>query len=164
MSRSAHSSSKRSGSTIEDLVINRHQLQFVPDRDASWHDAVTTASITTSEAVPITDVCVIAPETPVEIKGAQGLRSNGDRQTAGHFFVHRRSHERLVDADGVYWLVVYKPRGSSTDVCGQVVVPADRVDDLLEDRWYQAPPHRSEGEVAQLSWPHVLDREEVLDA
>jgi hypothetical protein len=161
-SQFAHASSKASGSTIEALVINRERLEFVADTEATWHDATVLEAITPRTDLRFIDCCVLSPRVCVEIKGTQGLRSNGSRQSPGSWLFQRRAHEQLVAAAGVYWFVVYAPRGSSTDVHAQVVVPATVMDTLLEDQWYEAPPSRSEGEIAQLSWLSLLDREVVL--
>jgi hypothetical protein len=67
----------------------------------------------------------------------------------------------LLEASGVYLLVVYTP--NRHDHLARIVVPASILDEHLRGRWYDVAGNRSEEEVAQLAWPHVLDREVVLE-
>jgi len=162
-SERAHASPKHSGDTIEHLVVNRNPLRHVSDRDASWHDAATVDVIAPSRRLRMGGVCLLEADTPVEIKAAQGLVSNGDHNVPGRWMVKRDAHERLLAADGAYWLVVYKPAGRDTDLLGQIVISASLLDEHLDGRWFDGPAHRSEDEIAKLGWPHLLDRAEGLE-
>lgn len=152
---------KRAGTSVEDRIINREDaLAWVSDREQTAWDAKTTGVIDWRDGVPLGGVCVVEAGTPVEIKGCLPERSNGDRSTAGHWYVKRETHETLADAGGVYWLTVYAPQ-PETPILAELVVPAATVGDVLAGRWYDSG--RREGEVAQLTWTTLIGREAVED-
>ncbi len=154
---SALESSKASGDALEaELVQTIDALEYVGDRTATWHDARTTALLEPNQSLLFYGVVVVEPETPVEIKGCQIETSNGDRTTRGRFYVKRDAHEQLLEAAGMYLLVVYIPRPGLPQVA-RAIVPATIVDGLLTGRWYEVGGSRSESEVAKLAWSHVID-------
>ncbi|ELY99899.1 hypothetical protein C482_09023 [Natrialba chahannaoensis JCM 10990] len=154
---SALESSKASGDALEaELVQTINALEYVGDRTATWHDARTTALLEPAHSLPFYGVVVVEPETPVEIKGCQIETSNGDSTTRGRFYVKRDAHEQLLEAAGMYLLVVYTPRPGLPQVA-RAIVPATIVDELLTGRWYEVGGSRSESEVAKLAWSHVID-------
>lgn len=164
MSRSSLRSSKARGSSVEAAVIDASPaLEPVGDSEATWYDAVTTATIDPDPDRPLLGTPLIETGTPVEIKGACVFRSNGDRDSPGHWFVKRAAHEQLLEASGAYLLTVYAPR-PETPILRSVGIPASLLDEHLADRWYEVSADRSESEVAQLSWPVVIDRERVPGA
>ncbi|ELY52787.1 hypothetical protein [Natronolimnohabitans innermongolicus] len=155
--RSALESPKASGDALEaEIVQTVDALEIVSDRVATWHDARTTAVLEASRSLPFYGIVLVEPETPVEIKGCQIETSNGDRSTRGRFYVKRAAHEQLLEAGGMYLLVVYLPRPRLPQVA-RAIVPATLVDELLAGRWYEVGGSRSEQEVAKLSWSHVID-------
>ncbi|SIS14537.1 hypothetical protein [Natronorubrum thiooxidans] len=154
---SALESSKASGDALEaEIVQTVDALEYVGDRTATWHDAKTTAVLEASQSLPFYGIVLVEPETPIEIKGCQIETSNGDRSTRGRFYVKRRAHDQLLEAAGMYLLVVYLPRPGLPQVA-RAIVPATIVDELLVGRWYDVGGSRSEQEVAKLAWSHVID-------
>ncbi|SDC05652.1 hypothetical protein [Natrinema hispanicum] len=150
-------SSKASGDALEaEIVQVIDALEYVSDRTATWHDARTTAVLEASRSLPFYGIVLVEPDVPVEIKGCQIETSNGDRSTRGRFYVKRAAHDRLLEVGGVYLFVVYLPRPGLPQVA-RAIVPATLVDELLAGRWYEVSGSRSEQEVAQLAWSHVID-------
>ncbi|WP_137289514.1 hypothetical protein [Natronorubrum halophilum] len=155
--RSALESSKASGDALEaEIVQVIDALEYVSDHTATWHDAKTSTLLEASRSLPFYGIVLVEPETPIEIKGCQIETSNGDRSTRGRFYVKRAAHEQLLEAAGMYLLVVYLPRPGLPQVA-RAIVPATLVDELLADRWYDVGGSRSEQEVAKLAWSHVID-------
>ncbi|WP_440769911.1 hypothetical protein [Natronorubrum sp. DTA28] len=150
-------SSKASGDFLEaEIVQVIDGLEYVGDRTATWHDARTTAVLEASRSLPFYGIVLVEPDTPIEIKGCQIETSNGSRSTRGRFYVKRSAHEQLLEAGGMYLLVVYLPRPGLPQVA-RAIVPATLVDELLSGRWYDVGGSRSEQEVAKLAWSHVID-------
>lgn len=150
-------SSKASGDALEAEIVQAvDALEYVGDRTATWHDARTTAVLEASQSLPFYGVVLVEPDVPVEIKGCQIETSNGDRSTRGRFYVKRAAHDQLLEAGGMYLFVVYLPRPGLPQVA-RAIVPATLVDSLLAGRWYEVGGSRSEQEVAQLAWSHVID-------
>ena len=157
-------SAKAAGSRVEADVIDRFDaLRYVPESEATWHDAETVALLAPERAdrLRFGGIVVVEPGTPIEVKGSQVETSNGDGSTAGRWHVKKSAHQSLLDASGVYLLVVYTP--NRYNHLARIVVPASILDEHLRGRWYEVAGDRSEEEVAQLAWPHVLDRAVVLD-
>ncbi|WP_436343756.1 hypothetical protein [Natronorubrum sp. FCH18a] len=150
-------SPKASGDALEaEIVQVIDALEYVGDRTATWHDARTTAVLEASRSLPFYGIVLVEPETPVEIKGCQIETSNGSRSTRGRFYVKRNAHDQLLEAGGMYLLVVYLPRPGLPQVA-RAIVPATIVDELLSGRWYDVGGSRSEQEVAKLAWSHVIN-------
>ena len=148
---------KRTGSSVESVVVDGNpELESVPDTVAHWHDARTTDLLVPDDDRPFGGVCLVESETPVEIKGTIPTQSNGERDTAGRWFVKRASHERLLKECGVYCLCVYAP-SPSTPILAERIVPASIIDELLAESWYD----NGRREVAKLTWTTLIDREEV---
>ncbi|MEY7849551.1 hypothetical protein AB7C87_10190 [Natrarchaeobius sp. A-rgal3] len=154
---SALESSKASGDALEaHLIQSIEELEYVGDRTATWHDARTTTLLEPTTSLPFFGIVLVEPDIPIEIKGCQIETSNGNRSTRGRFYVKRGAHDRLLEAGGMYLLVVYLPRPGLPQVA-RAIVPATIVDELLSDRWYEVGGKRSENEVAKLAWSHVID-------
>ncbi|WP_121743868.1 hypothetical protein [Natronorubrum halophilum] len=154
---SALESSKASGDALEAVLIQTiDALEYVSDHTATWHDAKTSTLLEASRSLTFFGIVLVEPETPIEIKGCQIETSNGDRTTRGRFYVKRAAHEQLLEAAGMYLLVVYLPRPGLPQVA-RAIVPATLVDELLAGRWYDVGGSRSEQEVAKLAWSHVID-------
>jgi len=151
---------KAVGTSVEADRIQVEPLEFVPDSDAEWHDARTTNCWAPSQECPFLGIAVVESGTAVEIKAASVARSNGACDTPGHWYIKRDAHERLLAAAGVYLLAVYAPR-PSTPVLATAVIPATLLDEHLDGRWYEVDGDRSEDEVVQLSWPALIDAEDV---
>ncbi|TYT61793.1 hypothetical protein [Natrialba swarupiae] len=158
---SALESPKASGDALEAHVIQEvGPLEFVGDRTATWHDARTTTLLEPAQNLPFYGVVIVEPGVPVEIKGCQIRTSNGNGSTRGRIYVKRDAHEQLLEAGGMYLLVVYLPRPGLPQVA-RAIVPATIVDELLVGRWYDVGGERSENEVAKLAWSHVINPETV---
>ncbi|MFP9192996.1 hypothetical protein ACLI4Q_15250 [Natrialbaceae archaeon A-CW1-1] len=150
-------SPKASGDALESYVIQEFEpLEYVGDRTATWHDARTTTLLEPSPTLTFYGVCLVEIDTPVEIKGCQLQTGNGSRPTRGRYYVKRDAHERLLEAAGMYLLVVYLPRPGLPQVA-RAIVPASLIDELLKGRWYAVDSDRSENEVAKLAWSHVIN-------
>jgi len=154
-------SSKKRGDSVESAVIDADPaLEFVGDSVATWHDARTVECLDPSYQRPFLGVPLVESGTAVEIKGACVVRSNGNYDRSGAWYIKREAHQRLLDADGVYLLAVYAPR-PETPILRSVIIPASLLDEHLDDRWYDVDADRSEDEVAQLTWTVLIDRERV---
>jgi len=156
------SSSKHIGTSVQGAVINPDPcLEPVGDDVATWYDARTVRCLSPSYERPFLGIPVVETGTEVEIKGACVVRSNGNYQRAGHWYIKRATHERLLEAGGVYLLAVYAPR-ESTPILRSVVIPASLLDEHLAESWYvDHSCDRPDREVAQLTWTRVIDRERV---
>jgi len=154
-------SSQARGSSVESALIQQEPLEHVPDSEATWHDAVTVACWDPTPDRPFLGTPLVERGTPVDIKGACVVRSNGSsRDRAGQWHVVRRGHERLLNAAGAYLLAVYAPR-PETPILRSVVIPASLLDEHLNGRWYDVGDDRSEDAIAQLTWTVLIDRERV---
>lgn len=141
---------KRTGESVEAAVIDSEPaLDWVPDSQESGWDAVTTDVLTPTLERPFGDICVVEPETPVEIKGCIPTHNHG---RSGQWYIKRETHEPLESERGVYWLVVYAPR-PETPILSQLVVPAATVGDFLEGSWYD----NGRRTVAKLTWTRLID-------
>lgn len=148
---------KRTGSSVESVVIDGEEgLSTVGDREAAWHDAVTTTALTPTDERPFGSICVVETDTPVEIKGCLPEVQNGDGTVSGRWYIKREAHEQLTESSGVYWFTVYAPR-PETPILAQIVVPAAVVNDLLAGSWYD----NGRREVAKLTWTTILRESEV---
>ena len=135
------------------LVDSIGGLGAVPESVATWCDAVAVDAIGPTDELPALGALVFPRGTRVEIKAARQSISNGDREPPGRIYVKRSAHQRLKGHRGVYLVAVYGRDG----VEAARWVPAWSMDRLLRDRWYGTPDERSEGQVAQLQWPHIVD-------
>ncbi|MFC4542008.1 hypothetical protein ACFO5R_08725 [Halosolutus amylolyticus] len=150
-------SPKASGDFLEAEVVQEvAELEYVGDRTATWHDARTSTLLEPRRSLPFFGIVLVEPDVPIEIKGCQIETGNGDRSTHGRFYVKRAAHEQLLEAAGMYLLVVYLPRPGLPQIA-RAIVPATIVDELLAGRWYDVGGERSEEEVAKLAWSHVID-------
>lgn len=164
MSDTSLRSSKARGSSVESALIDPEPLlEPVPDTEATWHDARAVGRIDPDPERPLLGTPLIERDTPIEIKGACVARSNGDRDSPGHWYIKRDAHDQLVDGRGAYLLAVYAPR-PQTPILRSVLIPASLLDEHLRGRWYDVTSDRSETRVAQLSWPVVIDRRHVPGA
>jgi len=156
------SSSKAIGDSVEAAIINRDDgLESVGDSVATWYDARTVDCLDPSYERPFLGIPLVETGTEVEIKGACVVRSNGTRQRPGHWYIKRETHERLLEAAGVYLLAVYAPR-PETPILRSVVIPASLLDEHLSESWYTDHScDRPDLEVAQFTWTRVIDRENV---
>jgi len=159
---SALECSKHIGDSVESAVINRETaLEYVGDSVATWYDARTASVMCPRDERPLLGIPIVERDTPVEIKGACVVRSNGDRDSPGHFYIKKGTHGQLLEAAGAYVLAVYAPR-DQTPVLRSVVIPASLLDTHLEKHWYTSrASDRPDRVVSQLSWPKVIDREHV---
>lgn len=155
-------SSNGIGDSVEGALINPEPgLEPVPDSVASWCDARTVQCLDPSYERPFLGIALVESGTHVEIKGTAVPRSNGTRQSAGHWYIKRAAHEELLEAGGVYLLAVYGLR-DSTPILRSVIIPASLLDEILAGRWYEVDIEgRSEKEVVQLSWTVLIDGEPV---
>lgn len=158
MSQSRLPTAKEAGEDVEHLVIERlDALEPVPDVDCRWHDAETTTLLepAADTRLAFAGINLVGVETPVEIKAAQRRLNSGAR---GRWYIRQRQHERLVEAAGVYVLVVYDPRPPRS-LLAMAVAAATTVDELLPHGWTAVEADRSEVGYRQLTWSNVLDPE-----
>lgn len=154
-------SSRAIVSFVERRVIDADPgLQYVGDSVATWYDARAVDCLEPDPERPFFGTCLVEPGTEIEIKGAAVVRSNGSRERPGHWYIKRAAHERLLEAGAVYALTVYGIR-SSTPLLAAALIPASLLDEHLAGSWYGVDADRSESEVAQLTWTHLFDREDV---
>ncbi|WP_415381452.1 hypothetical protein [Halosimplex sp. TS25] len=154
-------SSKKRGDSVESAVINADPgIEYVGDSEATWHDCRTIQCLSPCYERPFLGIPVIESGTPGEIKSACVVRSNGDYDRSGAWYIKRQAHEKLLEAAGFYILVVYAPR-PETPILRSVIIPASLLDEHLDGRWYDVDADRSENEVAQLTWTVLIDRENV---
>lgn len=157
MNAGASRPAKRIGDEIEQITIDSHDLERVDDASAEWHDARATALLDSSSDLLFASTPLVATGTPIEIKGAIHQASNGGNSTTpGRIYVKKRAHEQLLDAGGMYLVVVYEDVGHVEPIV-EAVVPASIVDEFLRGRWYDVGGGRSEDTVAKLGWPHLID-------
>jgi len=148
--------SKQIGTRIEDVVIAAFdELEAVEDTDADWHDAVTTSVLEPGDGL-LAATTLVERGTPVEIKGASETVSLG---ADGRWYVKERAHTRLVEASGVYLLVVYVD-DEGEDHAVRMLVPASILDEHITT-WIRAPDSRNEGRYAQIRWSRVVDPKHV---
>lgn len=153
------------GDNLEAELIARHDpLESIPDSEVEWMDARTTGLLEPSPRLAFGGICLVESETPVEVKTAKLATSNGPRETTGRWYIKQAAHERLLEARGVYLLAVYDDPDPDSDsgeceLLAELVVPARTVDDALDTRWYDSG--RSEGQVAQLGWTHLIPRSRI---
>jgi len=158
-------SSKAIGGSVESEVIDTDpKLEYVPDSETERYDAITVDCLDPSCERPHLGIPLVESGTEVEIKGACVVRSNGSRQSPGHWYIRRESHEWLLDFAGVYLLAVYAPR-EDTPILRSVIIPASLLDEILAEYWYVSRAcDRPDRTVAQISWTRVIDRERVPGA
>ena len=152
-------SPKHLGDGVEGDVIQRFEaIEHVRDSEATWHDARTTAAMFAGDPDELLwgGICAVETGTPVEIKATLVVRSSGTRQCHGAWVIKRRPHDKLVEAGGVYLLVVYQQRDGREHLA-RMIVPAATVDDVVQDKWYEVSADRSENEMAQLVWTELID-------
>lgn len=157
----AEASSKEIGELIEQAVADRlPDLALVDDGAAEWHDGRVLDDWIPNHRLPMHELVLVRAGTPVEIKAAAFETSNGARNAAGRFFIQRRCHHQLVEADGVYLLVVYDPEAPDP-LLRMGLLAAEELGERIST-WSHVPDvTRSEGRTAKLGWPHVFDRETV---
>lgn len=159
MSRAA---AKEAGTELETTVVDGQDgLEAVPDAEAEWYDARTTVPLPASQQLPLAGLLAVPAETPVEIKAAQ-VRTEGGR-IRGRWYFKRRAHEQLLEAGGVYYLVVYDPAAGDDgerEPVAELVVSAEVVDQAISS-WIDVSGRRSEQQVAKLSWSVLIDPAEV---
>lgn len=141
-------SSKTIGDRLESEVIQLVPgLEWVPDSDDEHVDAVTTEAIWPTEDIHLGGICVIEPDTRVEIKSAAVRLASGQR---GRFYVRQKQHQQLLSDGSVYLFAIYAP--GSYDVLCLAGVPATIVDDRLSS-WRDL----DRGETyTQVSWSSII--------
>lgn len=153
--------SKRQGSDVEELIIQSvRELEFVFDTECTWCDARTTDVLTPSDELPFGSVCVVESNTEVEIKGCQQWVSNGSGRRRGRWYIKRDAHEKLLEENGVYILVVYVP-GSDDAIVEIIVVPAAVLGEFLAGSWCETSADWGDASVAKLTWSNLFDPESV---
>jgi len=142
-------SSKHIGDRLESEVIALVPgLKWICDRDNQHIDAETTEAVWPSDLVRLGGICVVEPETQIEIKSASVRLGSGQR---GRFYIRKQQHEALFAGAGVYFLAIYAP--ASYDVITLAGVPATIVDERLPS-WRDL----DRGETyTQVSWSSVVN-------
>jgi len=156
-------SSKTLGDGVAGDVIQRFPFENVSDSDATWHDARTTSALFPDDPDELlfNGICAVEAGTPVEIKATLVVRSAGEgNDRKGQWYIKRQAHDQLLEAGGVYLLVVYVQRRGREHLA-RIVVPAATMDDVLQESWYDVDGDRSEQSVAQLTWSRLIDEKHV---
>lgn len=149
-------SSKEAGDRVEATVIQSVPgVEHVSDTVAPHHDAVTTAVLEPSNDVLFRGICLLEPDTAIEIKSAIAVLESGQR---GRFHIQRTGHAALLAAAGSYLFAVCAPT-PDREVVALAIVPASLVDELLGS-WYDAGDSRTD-EYTQLAWSRVFSPQEV---
>lgn len=160
----AKMSPKHLGDGVEgDVIQHFAALEHVRDSTATWHDARTTGAMFAGDPDELLwgGICAVEPETPVEIKATLAVRSSGQgSQRNGAWVIKRAPHEQLLDAGGVYLLVVYQQRRGREHLA-RMIVPAATVDDVADGKWYDVGGDRSENEMCQLVWTNLIDEQRL---
>lgn len=135
------------------------RLRHVPDDFTTEFDAILLERVDVHERLEPAPGIVSAVELKTCLLWIEDRHSRGDRRR-GRWWVGRRAHERLVDLEGCYCLVVLN---DDDTVLAYTLVRADVLDELLEHRWTtNGAGARNQGnESAQLPWPAVLDPDAV---
>lgn len=146
---------KRLGDKAEAAVIQRvSAFESVPDRDAQYHDARTTAPVDGSAAITVAGSTPIPPNTPVEIKSVAVVFGKDDSN--GRFYFPVRQHQRLLAERGWYALAVCTP-DPSRDILALKAVPVAAID-LFVTSWISVDDGADYGQVA---WTRFFDESEV---
>jgi hypothetical protein len=136
------------GERAETVVVDALGLEQSSGHTTDWKDAETGAG------------------QPVEIKACAHTISNGEGEVPGRWWIQRSNHHALLDAEGLYALVVYDETLADLTDVALLVVPATVVDPLLS--WTTAgDSHRSavdgDNGHAKLSWRHLFDPDTVRE-
>jgi len=146
-------SSKEIGDRLENEVIQLVPgLEWIPDSEDEHIDAVTVDAVWPSDDLHLGGICVIEPDTRIEIKSTTVRLTSGQR---GRFYIRQKQHEMLLDDGAAYVFAIYAP--GSYDVICLAGVPATVVDGRLPS-WRDL----DRGETyTQLSWSSVINPEIV---
>lgn len=124
------------GEELEYLTITGDDgLEHVGDGEADWYDAR------------------LQDGTPVEVKACAERISSGTSTRRGRILIKREAHDRLLEANGRYRVVVYD---QDRAILVEADVSAADVDEVISS-WIDAPPSRSYDAYAQVRWPLLVD-------
>lgn len=137
-------------------VAKLPHCSLVPDAVAMHYDAVATAPVSPSRAVPFVGLCLLERGTRIEVKSVRQRYADGQR---GRFYLRTDQHESLLDHGGVYLFVVTTEDASGRRPVACKIVPATTVDGLLPDGWLDGGPDRSD--YRQVAWSRVFEPAEV---
>lgn len=111
------------------------RLELVGDGEAEWYDAR------------------LEDGTPVEIKACSFRVSDASTTRRGRFWIRKSNHDRLLEEDGKYRLVVYD---DDRQILVEITVPANVLEDAI-GAWIESGTTT----YTQVRWPAVIDVEEV---
>jgi len=81
------------------------------------------------------------------------------RERRGRWWIRRRNHQKLLEADGEYVLAVYDPTG---EILRQGLVSASTIDAIVDGNWWDAGAGGNQAEeYVQLPWSAVFEDLEV---
>lgn len=103
------------------------------------------------DAYATADTPGVAEGTPVEVKGCMVWIGNGPGERMHGRFTFSSTHERLVEAGGMYAFVVYELVDNVVVARRLGLIPASAVDTLLPD----------DADYPKLGWHHVFDPDRV---
>ena len=134
------------GLGAEQVACERYPMERVPDdhHDEWWLDARVAERIDVGDGFG-----TVERGTPVEVKSAAWRIQNGTPRR-GRWYLRRRSHRRLREADGEYVLLVEGP--NEREIAGYVLRPAWWVEDLITT-WSPT----STNDTAQIPWSRAFD-------
>lgn len=99
---------------------------------------------------------VVSAETPVDTKSC--WRSYDDGR-CGRIKIKKSNHERLLEANGEYAIVVIE--NGTTEVLRASLTSAETVDCLIDNWWPSGRSCRDDGPFVQLPWSRFFDDLEV---
>jgi hypothetical protein len=135
------------GINVENHAIEKYPVEAASDDRCGWHGLQVISDITTD----LTADEIVKAGTPVECK------SCWDQYDArrGRWWIQRHVHERLLEAEGAYILVVVD--NETSDVLRMALLDAATIDAEIDGGWWQAGDGgQTAGEYRQLPWSTIF--------
>jgi hypothetical protein len=139
------------GAIVEREASIRWPLELVDDEVAEWHDARVDEEI----PVPRDPSAWVAEGTLVEIKSC--VPRLEDRR--GRWWLRRRNHKRLLQAEGEYILTVFDR--DAEEIVAMRMVPAALVDAKISRWWACGAGGQAATEQHQLPWSEIFTEDDL---
>lgn len=156
MAAAPKAKSKQIGEDVEErAVAGLDALDPVETDDSTelWYDAITSRPITPADGFPMVGLVHVDEDTEVETKATKYRLSDGNGY--GRIHIRKNQHEKLLDAGGVYLLVVYLPHNDRT-ILARLFVPARLVEEVRND-WYEVTGRETYTQVRWTTLPFSLE-------
>ncbi|WP_126662018.1 hypothetical protein [Haloterrigena salifodinae] len=135
------------GHDVECAACEQWPLERVDDDRAEWYDLEFVADVVGNLAGTIATVGDV-----VEAKSCYETYDG----RAGRWWIRRENHERLVDVDGWYVLVVLERE--SDEILRMALTRAETVDRIIDGNWWDCGNGgRSAEQYRQVSWSAVFE-------